>query len=89
MQNNASAGASPNDTMSASESSCKPMGDAQPSNRAANPSKKSHTAAATTSQNAVVKSPEVSNTIAAHDPHSRLPNVSRFGMVKNFIFIFL
>ncbi len=88
MQNNASAGASPNDTMSASESSCKPIGDAEPSKRAANPSKKSHTAAATTSQNAVVKSPEVSSTIAAHDPHSRLPNVSRFGMVKNFIFIF-
>ena len=82
-------GATPDETMSASESSCNPIGEDWWSSRAVKPSKKSKTAASTSSQKARCRSPSVSIATVAIIPQSRFESVSRLGMVKSLIFIFV
>ena len=77
-------GATPKETKSANESNSLPIGEDWLSNRAANPSKKSSTAAIKIRPPDSSKSPLKLNTIPRH-PQSRLPQVIKLGMVKRRI----
>jgi len=63
------------------------MGELRWSSRAANPSKKSKTAARIISRKASVKSPKRNAATTAQAPQSRFESVSRLGMVKSLIFM--
>lgn len=78
--NTIEAGATPNVTSSASESSSLPIGEETPNKRALIPSKKSNTAPMTIKRNAILAEPERAKVVAIH-PDTKLQQVNVFGII--------